>query len=85
VPTQSTPHVELLCYRGDFDRNVEQRTNDVTATRLVFSVESGVEFDLLVAKNADSLLPDAQKYERAIRRALLRDPDGHLICLEAEG
>ena len=85
APTQPTPHVELLCYRGDFDRNVEQRTNDVTATRLVFSVERRVELDLLVAQNADSLVPDAEKYERTIRRALLRDPDGHLICLEPEG
>ena len=45
APTRSTPHVELLCYRGDFDRNVEQRTNDVTAARLVFSAESRIEFD----------------------------------------
>ena len=84
TPTQSTPHLELLCYRGDFDRNVQQqRTSDITATRLVFSVESPAEFDLLIAQNADSLVP--AKHERASRRVLLHDPDGHLICLETEG
>ena len=85
APTQSTPHVELLCYRGNFDRNVEQRTNDVTAARLVFTAESRIEFDQLVAQNAASLLPDDEKYEPTKRRALLRDPDGHLICVETEG
>lgn len=83
MPAQTTPHVELLCYRGDFDRCVKQSTNDVTATRLVFSVESRDVFDMLCANHADSLVMGAA-CESSARRALLGDPDGHLICLEME-
>ena len=82
TPAQSTPHVELLCYRGDFDRHVQQRTNDVTATRLVFSVESREAFDVLCTCHADSLVTDSVMREDNARRVLLRDPDGHLVCLE---
>ena len=84
MPTQSTPHVELLCYRGDFDRRVLQSTSDVTATRLVFSVESRDAFDMLCARHADSLVTGSAACGYNAQRALLRDPDGHLICLEVE-
>lgn len=82
TPAQSTPHVELLGYRGDFDRDVQQRTDDVTATRLVFSVESRETFDVLCTYHANSLVTDSVVREDNARRVLLRDPDGHLICLE---
>ena len=82
TPAQSTPHVELLRYRGDFDRHVQQRTNDATATRLVFSVESRDALDVLCAYHADSLVADSVKHEDNALRVLLRDPDGHLVCLE---
>ena len=85
TPAQSTPHVELLCYRGDFDRRVQQRTNDVTATRLVFSVESRDALDVLCAYHADSLVTDSVEHEDDALRVLLRDPDGHLVCLETGG
>jgi catechol 2,3-dioxygenase-like lactoylglutathione lyase family enzyme len=82
TPPQSTPHVELLRYRGDFDRHVQQCTNDATATRLVFSVESRDALDVLCAYHADSLVTDSVEHEDNAIRVLLRDPDGHLVCLE---
>ena len=82
TPAQSTPHVELLCYHGDFDRHVQQRTNDATATRLVFSVEGRDALDVLCAYHADSLVTDSVEREDNALRVLLRDPDGHLVCLE---
>jgi catechol 2,3-dioxygenase-like lactoylglutathione lyase family enzyme len=37
TPPRATPHVELLCYRSDrLRRTLDQRENDVAATRLVF-------------------------------------------------
>ena len=85
TPTQSTPHVELLCYRGDFDRHAQQRTNDATATRLVFSVESRDALDVLCAHHSNSLVTDPVEHEDDALRVLLRDPDGHLVCLETGG
>ena len=39
-PMQAVPHVELLCYRGNFDRReLLTNRNDVAATQLVFEVE----------------------------------------------
>jgi catechol 2,3-dioxygenase-like lactoylglutathione lyase family enzyme len=82
TPAQSTPHVELLCYRGDFDRHVQQQTNDATATRLVISVQSREAFDALCASHSSSLVTDSVEREDDALRVLLRDPDGHLVCLE---
>jgi catechol 2,3-dioxygenase-like lactoylglutathione lyase family enzyme len=84
TPTQSTPHVELLCYRGDFDRHMQQRINDIAATRLVFSVESRAVLDVFVAGHTDSLVTDPVECGANAARVLLRDPDGHLIWLETE-
>jgi catechol 2,3-dioxygenase-like lactoylglutathione lyase family enzyme len=65
---QPTPHVELLCYRGDFNWPVRQlEPNDIAATRLVFEMDIG-------AGTQDRPAP-----------GMLRDPDGHLIVLEAPG
>ena len=82
TPPQSEPHLELLCYRGGFDRNVKQNTNDVTATRLVFSVENRDELKMLCASNLDNLVISAAEGEGCRQRVFLCDPDGHLICLE---
>jgi catechol 2,3-dioxygenase-like lactoylglutathione lyase family enzyme len=85
TPDQLTPHVELLCYRGDFDRRVQsQAAGDATATQLVFSVESRATLDALCARNLEAVLSDPVRFEGNVCRALLQDPDGHLICLEAE-
>jgi catechol 2,3-dioxygenase-like lactoylglutathione lyase family enzyme len=85
VPAHSTPHLELLHYRGTFDGRVQsQAVNDVTATKLVFSVENRAAVDALCARYPQALLPDPARSEGNIHRGFLHDPDGHLICLEAE-
>jgi catechol 2,3-dioxygenase-like lactoylglutathione lyase family enzyme len=83
TPAQPTPHVELLCYRGDFDRRVPaQAPNDVTATRLVLTVESRATLDVVCASTSSAILSGPASHENKYR-ALLHDPDGHLIWLEA--
>jgi hypothetical protein len=84
TPAQTTPHVELLCYRGDFDRRVRTRAaNDATATRLVLTVESRAILEAICADHFGALLSAPELDEDNLHRALLHDPDGHLICLEA--
>jgi catechol 2,3-dioxygenase-like lactoylglutathione lyase family enzyme len=83
-PTHSTPHVELLCYRGDFDRRkTSANATEVAATQLVFAVDSLAAFDALIAHNRDATVSGPIKSQSGLLRALLRDPDGHLLCLEA--
>jgi catechol 2,3-dioxygenase-like lactoylglutathione lyase family enzyme len=83
TPAQTTPHIELLCYRGDFDRRVQaQAANDATATRLVLTVESRATLESICAHASSALLSGPELREDYLYRALLRDPDGHLICLE---
>lgn len=42
LPGGEPPHLELLCYRGAFDRAVDPpRPDDIAATRLVFTAASG--------------------------------------------
>jgi catechol 2,3-dioxygenase-like lactoylglutathione lyase family enzyme len=83
APAQATPHVELLCYRGDFDRRVPtQAVNDATATRLVLTVESRATLEAICADRPGALLSAPALREKHLCCALLRDPDGHLICLE---
>jgi catechol 2,3-dioxygenase-like lactoylglutathione lyase family enzyme len=82
-PTQAVPHVELLCYRGSFDRRqLLTNRNDVAATQLVFEVEAGA-LDAIVALNRDTTISSSTTAESGRLRVLLRDPDGHLLCLEA--
>jgi catechol 2,3-dioxygenase-like lactoylglutathione lyase family enzyme len=82
-PMQVTPHIELLCYRGNFDRHEHlTNRNDVAATQLVFEVERDV-FDATVALNRDTTISRSTAPESGGLRALLRDPDGHLLCIES--
>ena len=81
-PMQAVPHVELLCYRGNFDRrDLLTNRNDVAATQLVFEVERD-GLDAIVALNRDTTISSSTTAESGGLRALLRDPDGHLLCLE---
>jgi catechol 2,3-dioxygenase-like lactoylglutathione lyase family enzyme len=82
-PIQAVPHVELLCYRGNFDRR-ELLTNrkDVAATQLVFEAERDA-LDAIIARNHDTMVSSAIASESGGLRALLRDPDGHLLCVES--
>jgi catechol 2,3-dioxygenase-like lactoylglutathione lyase family enzyme len=79
---QVVPHIELLCYRGNFNRrNLVSNRNDVAATQLVFEVESDA-LDEIIAVNRDATISRSITSESGPSRALLRDPDGHLLCLE---
>jgi catechol 2,3-dioxygenase-like lactoylglutathione lyase family enzyme len=81
---QTTPHVELLCYRGEFDRRIPVRNdNDIAATRLVLSLESRATLDAICATRSGALLSGPLLPEQDLYGAMLHDPDGHLIWLEA--
>ena len=78
-----TPHVELLCYRGAYDRSgPAARANDAAATALVFSMETRGALQSIVAQNEQACLDGPVLCEDGVSRALLRDPDGHFICIE---
>jgi catechol 2,3-dioxygenase-like lactoylglutathione lyase family enzyme len=80
---QPVPHVELLCYRGNFDRRkLSTNRNDVAATQLVFEADRDA-LDAIVALNRDTTISSSTAAESGGLRVLLRDPDGHLLCLEA--
>jgi catechol 2,3-dioxygenase-like lactoylglutathione lyase family enzyme len=82
-PMQAVPHVELLCYRGNFDRRgLLTNRNDVAATQLVFEVQRDA-LDAIVALNRDTTISSSTTSEGGGLRALLRDPDGHLLCLDS--
>lgn len=77
LPSGTKPHVELLCYRGNFDRDVPlPRLDDVAATRLVFAVESVDALSTIRARYSGRLIPHDGP------SVLLRDPDGHIIEVE---
>jgi catechol 2,3-dioxygenase-like lactoylglutathione lyase family enzyme len=83
-PMQAVPHVELLCYRGNFDRReLLPNRNDVAATQLVFEVDRDA-LDAIVALNRDTTVSSSTTSESGeIQAVLLRDPDGHLLCMES--
>jgi catechol 2,3-dioxygenase-like lactoylglutathione lyase family enzyme len=81
----ATPHVELLCYRDHAGRETAPPgTNDVAATRLVLAVENNATLEALCVQNPDAVLSGPVRFEDGAWRALLRDPDGHLLCFEAD-
>jgi catechol 2,3-dioxygenase-like lactoylglutathione lyase family enzyme len=84
LPRFSTPHIELLCYRGGLDReSALPGANDVAATRLVLAVGNDEALEGCCAQNPHALLSGPVRFEHGALRAMLRDPDGHLLCLEA--
>jgi predicted enzyme related to lactoylglutathione lyase len=84
LPRRSIPHVELLCYCGDFGERINaQGINDRTATRLVFEVDGAEQLADLCERHTKSVLSGPVTFADGSSRAMLRDPDGHLICLEA--
>jgi catechol 2,3-dioxygenase-like lactoylglutathione lyase family enzyme len=83
LPMQIAPHVELLCYRGSFDhREPLADRNDVAATQLVFEVERAA-FDAIVGLESEINISSSTSTESGALRALLRDPDGHLLSIES--
>lgn len=81
-PTHSTPHVELLCYRGNFNRRIPPAdVGDVAATQFLFEVKGRDALDALVASNREAVVSGPIEQSGCLN-ALLRDPDGHLLCLQ---
>ncbi len=70
------PHVELLCYRGDYRRTVAlPEPDDVAATRLAWPTDQD---------NLATAVPHQGACEALTGGVLLiRDPDGHLLELSA--
>ena len=82
-PKIPTPHVELLCYRGGFDGETAlPDANDIAATRLVMKVEGEVALKSLCTQSPGTLLSGPVRFEQGALRAILRDPDGHLLTFE---
>ena len=82
-PGAAPPHLELLCYRQPAPRAARRlRSNDAAATRLVLEVD---ELPALVRQlqsvSGDVISPGIVPDEHGRRAALLRDPDGHALCL----
>jgi len=74
------PHVELLCYSGDYPRTAPPAgagvaAEDVAATRLDWAVGADME-DL-----AGRLTSHDVSFDPAAGVLLIRDPDGHLLRL----
>jgi catechol 2,3-dioxygenase-like lactoylglutathione lyase family enzyme len=82
VPTgQKTPHLELLCYRGIFERNAElPQINDVAATTLLIRVESRAAIEAIARDHCQALISSAS--DSKTPQLLLHDPDRHLIQIE---
>ncbi len=84
APVEVPPHVELLCYRKVLDRNRNvSGMNDVAATQLILSTDSTAALDALCTLTADALISGPVPFEDSVARAMVRDPDGHLLRLEA--
>ncbi|MGB9206230.1 MAG: VOC family protein [Terriglobales bacterium] len=84
APVEVPPHVELLCYRNVLDRNRNvSGMNDVAATQLILSTHSTAALDALCTQTADALVSGPVPFEDGVARAMVRDPDGHLLRLEA--
>lgn len=77
------PHLELLCYRRPAPRPAAPLAgNDVAATRVVLAVDDlPVLLRRLEAAAVEFISRPEAQLDRARPAALLRDPDGHALCL----
>jgi catechol 2,3-dioxygenase-like lactoylglutathione lyase family enzyme len=83
APMCSVPHVELLCYRGNFDRSrTPSEAADAAATQLVFDVPRDA-FAPLIERMREAVVRGPIASATGLLRALLCDPDGHWLCLES--
>jgi catechol 2,3-dioxygenase-like lactoylglutathione lyase family enzyme len=74
------PHLELLCYRGPFARDMRPAdAGDVAATRLVFDVPGPKERDAIRAAHPERVL---EEHDGPGGPLLMRDPDGHILQVE---
>jgi catechol 2,3-dioxygenase-like lactoylglutathione lyase family enzyme len=81
---EEPPHLELLCYREVSVHGPKgSAINDAAATQLVLAASSIGALHALYAQNADAFVSRPVPFEDGVARAILRDPDGHLLRLEA--
>ena len=57
--------------------------NDIAATELVFAVNDKAALHAIAAENRDACISGPVTCKDGPTRALFRDPDGHLLCLES--
>jgi catechol 2,3-dioxygenase-like lactoylglutathione lyase family enzyme len=87
IPACAPPHVELLCYRdtpaySSSRVQLPSAVNDLAATQLVFSMrEESIISDLCETHRRAHIFGPVVCDDKVL--ALLRDPDGHLIRIEA--
>ena len=74
-PLHPIPHLELLCYGEQFVPAPPTSPNDIAATWLVFTVQSEATLT--------QRLRVPVRFADGTLRGLLRDPDGHWLCLRA--
>jgi catechol 2,3-dioxygenase-like lactoylglutathione lyase family enzyme len=81
TPRIPVPHLELLCYGNQFvPAAPEPLPHDIASTWLVFTVQGREDLTRLlhqVSRRAEPVL-----FADGCLRALVRDPDGHWLCLE---
>jgi catechol 2,3-dioxygenase-like lactoylglutathione lyase family enzyme len=76
------PHLELLCYEDRFVRPpVALEPNDIAADWLVFTLRN--EADLIRLLQQFPAADRPTRFADGTLRSLVRDPDGHWLCLEA--
>lgn len=84
APPEEPPHVELLCYREvSIHSPSVAGINDIAATQLVLTAISFGALHALCAQDAEAFVSGPVPFEDGVARAILRDPDGHLLRLEA--
>ena len=79
-PGSPSPHIELLRYRGDYRRGPTASLADVAATRLMLTTSNAQELEGI---RANSPGPLAELRSWPLQTLMLRDPDGHLLGIEA--
>jgi catechol 2,3-dioxygenase-like lactoylglutathione lyase family enzyme len=75
----ATPHIELLCYRGDYARGPVAGLGDVAASRLILTTSSVQNVEELRAGLPVLLAAPLSSRPQTL---MLRDPDGHLLGIE---
>jgi hypothetical protein len=84
TPPDATPHVELLCYQRTLNRNERlPGINGTAATQLILAVENAGALHTLCAQNAAALYSGPIAFADGMARAMMRDPGGLLLRLEA--
>jgi len=84
LPDGSAPHLELLCYGDGCQRPAAaSAANDIAAAWLVFTVRSEAQLRALLERFRPGLAPS--RFADGTLRGLIRDPDGHWLCLELPG